>query len=77
VLTFALFVFLQTTLYWKLFQMCMWDVKSRVLNLSQLGLFPKIFGQDLSKVSPSNHMMMQVASFFNLNFFDANVKCDV
>jgi len=39
------------TLYWKMFQMCMWDVRSRVLNLSQLGLFPKIFGQDLSKVS--------------------------
>ena len=39
-----------TTLYWKLFQMCMWDVKSRVLNLGQLGLFPKIFGQDLSKM---------------------------
>jgi len=38
------------TLYWKLFQMCMWDAKSRVLNLSQLGLFPKIFGQDLSKM---------------------------
>ena len=28
----------------------MWDVKSRVLNLGQLGLFPKIFGQDLSKM---------------------------
>lgn len=39
-----------TTLYWKIFQMCMWDVKSRVLNLSQLGLFPKFFGQDLSKM---------------------------
>jgi len=38
------------TLYWKMFQMCMWDVRSRVLNLSQLGLFPKIFGQDLSKM---------------------------
>lgn len=38
------------TLYWKMFQMCMWDVKSRVMNLSQLGLFPKFFGQDLSKV---------------------------
>lgn len=42
---------LQNTLYWKMFQMCMWDVQSRVLNLSKLGLFPKIFGQDLSKVS--------------------------
>ncbi|KAL7431543.1 hypothetical protein ACHAXH_001520, partial [Discostella pseudostelligera] len=30
--------------------MCMWDVQSRVLNLSKLGLFPKIFGQDLSKM---------------------------
>lgn len=31
--------------------MCMWDVQSRVIKLSQLGLFPKIFGQDLTKVS--------------------------
>jgi len=38
------------TLYWKLFQMCMWDVRGRVLNLSQLGLFPRIFGQDVTKV---------------------------
>ena len=38
------------TLYWKLFQMFMWDAKSRVMNLSQLGLFPKLFGQDLSKM---------------------------
>lgn len=38
------------TLYWKLFQMCMWDARSRVMNLSQLGLFPRFFGQDLSKM---------------------------
>ena len=38
------------TLYWKLFQICMWDVRSRVLNLSSLGLFPKLFGQDVTKV---------------------------
>ena len=28
----------------------MWDVRSRVLNLSSLGLFPKLFGQDVTKV---------------------------
>eukprot|EP00804_Cyclotella_cryptica_P028617 CCRYP_020604-RC/>CCRYP_020604-RC protein AED:0.05 eAED:0.05 QI:234/1/1/1/0.83/0.71/7/170/964 len=38
------------TLYWKLFQICMWDIGSRVLNLSSLGLFPKLFGQDVTKV---------------------------
>jgi predicted acylesterase/phospholipase RssA len=38
------------TLYWKLFQTCEWDIRSRALNLSRLGLFPKIFGQDISKV---------------------------
>jgi len=43
------------TLYWKLFQMCMWDARSRVMNLSQLGLFPRFFGQDLSKVSCSEY----------------------
>lgn len=28
----------------------MWDVQNRVLNLSQLGLFPRIFGQDVTKI---------------------------
>jgi hypothetical protein len=73
VLTLAFLACDKNTLYWKLFQMCMWDVKSRVLNLSQLGLFPKIFGQDLTKVSPRNYLlMMQVAS--KLNAFDVNVQ---
>jgi predicted acylesterase/phospholipase RssA len=36
--------------YWKIFQTCEWDIRSRALNLSRLGLFPKIFGQDMSKV---------------------------
>jgi Predicted esterase of the alpha-beta hydrolase superfamily len=38
------------SLYWKIFQLCEWDIRSRALNLSRLGLFPKIFGQDISKV---------------------------
>jgi hypothetical protein len=33
-----------------LFHCSMWDVRSRVLNLSSLGLFPKLFGQDVTKV---------------------------
>ncbi|GMH80040.1 hypothetical protein TL16_g08376 [Triparma laevis f. inornata] len=36
--------------YWRLFQMLEWDIRSRVLNLSRLGLFPKLFGQDVSKI---------------------------
>ena len=36
--------------YWKLFQSLEWDIRNRVLNLSRLGLFPKLFGQDISKV---------------------------
>ncbi len=36
--------------YWKIFQTCEWDIRNRALNLSRLGLFPKIFGQDMSKV---------------------------
>ena len=36
--------------YWQIFQLCEWDIRSRALNLSRLGLFPKIFGQDISKV---------------------------
>ena len=36
--------------YWRAFQTCEWDIRNRVLNLSRLGLFPKIFGQDVSKV---------------------------
>ncbi|GMH81534.1 hypothetical protein TrST_g5587 [Triparma strigata] len=36
--------------YWRLFQMLEWDIRSRVLNLSRLGLFPRLFGQDISKI---------------------------
>lgn len=36
--------------YWKLFQILEWDIRNRALNLSRLGLFPKLFGQDISKV---------------------------
>jgi len=38
------------SLYWKLFQTMEWDIRSRALKLSRLGLFPRIFGQDISKV---------------------------
>lgn len=40
----------QKSFYWRLFQMFEWDIRSRALNLSRLGLFPKMFGQDMSKV---------------------------
>ena len=36
--------------YWRIFQTLEWDIRNRVLNLSRLGLFPKLFGQDISKV---------------------------
>eukprot|EP00980_Cylindrotheca_fusiformis_P019923 scaffold7017_cov134-Cylindrotheca_fusiformis.AAC.18 len=36
--------------YWKLFQLFEWDIRNRALKLGRLGLFPKIFGQDISKV---------------------------
>jgi len=36
--------------YRKLFQTIEWDIRSRALKLSGLGLFPKVFGQDISKV---------------------------
>lgn len=36
--------------YWRLFQTMEWDIRSRALNLSRLGLFPKVFGQDISKI---------------------------
>ncbi len=38
------------SLYWKIFQTIEWDIRSRALKLSRLGLFPRIFGQDVSKV---------------------------
>lgn len=38
------------SLYWRLFQILEWDIRSRALNLGRLGLFPKFFGQDVSKV---------------------------
>jgi len=36
--------------YWGVFQTCEWDIRNRALNLSRLGLFPKIMGHDISKV---------------------------
>uniref|UniRef100_A0A7S4JVP5 PNPLA domain-containing protein n=1 Tax=Odontella aurita TaxID=265563 RepID=A0A7S4JVP5_9STRA len=38
------------SLYWRSFQACEWDIRGRALTLSRLGLFPKIFGHDMSKV---------------------------
>jgi len=38
------------SLYWRLFQTLEWDIRSRALKLSRLGLFPQFFGQDISKV---------------------------
>jgi TAG lipase/steryl ester hydrolase/phospholipase A2/LPA acyltransferase len=40
----------QKSFYWRLFQTMEWDIRSRALKLSRLGLFPRIFGQDISKV---------------------------
>jgi len=40
----------QKSLYWRLFQTLEWDIRSRALKLSRLGLFPRFFGQDISKV---------------------------
>jgi hypothetical protein len=40
----------QKSLYWRLFQTIEWDIRSRALKLSRLGLFPRIFGQDVSKI---------------------------
>lgn len=38
------------SLYWRLFQLYEWDIRNRALNLGRLGLFPKLFGQDVSKM---------------------------
>ena len=40
----------QRSAYWRIFQTLEWDMRNRALNLSRLGLFPRIFGQDISKV---------------------------
>lgn len=40
----------QKSLYWCLFQTIEWDIRSRALKLSRLGLFPRFFGQDISKI---------------------------
>lgn len=40
----------QKSMYWRLFQTIEWDIRSRALKLSRLGLFPRIFGQDVSKI---------------------------
>eukprot|EP00549_Striatella_unipunctata_P004417 CAMPEP_0118685032 /NCGR_PEP_ID=MMETSP0800-20121206/6998_1 /TAXON_ID=210618 ORGANISM="Striatella unipunctata, Strain CCMP2910" /NCGR_SAMPLE_ID=MMETSP0800 /ASSEMBLY_ACC=CAM_ASM_000638 /LENGTH=496 /DNA_ID=CAMNT_0006581853 /DNA_START=35 /DNA_END=1526 /DNA_ORIENTATION=- len=38
------------SLYWRFFETLEWDIRNRALSLSRLGLFPKIYGQDISKV---------------------------
>eukprot|EP00531_Pseudo-nitzschia_arenysensis_P006080 CAMPEP_0116155976 /NCGR_PEP_ID=MMETSP0329-20121206/22590_1 /TAXON_ID=697910 /ORGANISM="Pseudo-nitzschia arenysensis, Strain B593" /LENGTH=858 /DNA_ID=CAMNT_0003653037 /DNA_START=260 /DNA_END=2836 /DNA_ORIENTATION=- len=38
------------SVYRRLFQTIEWDIRSRALKLSGLGLFPKIFGHDISKI---------------------------
>lgn len=40
----------QKSFYWRIFQTIEWDIRSRALKLSRLGLFPRFFGQDISKV---------------------------
>jgi TAG lipase/steryl ester hydrolase/phospholipase A2/LPA acyltransferase len=40
----------KTSFYWRLFQTMEWDIRNRALKLSRLGLFPRFFGQDMSKV---------------------------
>lgn len=40
----------QKSFYWQLFQTIEWDIRSRALKLSRLGLFPRLFGQDVSKI---------------------------
>jgi TAG lipase / steryl ester hydrolase / phospholipase A2 / LPA acyltransferase len=40
----------KTSLYWRLFQTMEWDIRNRALKLGRLGLFPRLFGQDMSKV---------------------------
>lgn len=64
-----------TTLYWKLFQMCMWDVQSRVIKLSQLGLFPTIFGQDLTKLVTQKYYgkLTLVPRFTTLQMFGLKI----
>lgn len=48
--------------YRKLFQTIEWDIRSRALKLSGLGLFPKIFGHDISKSFPSLGYFRQFAN---------------
>jgi predicted acylesterase/phospholipase RssA len=38
------------SVYWSLCQTMEWAIRNRALNLSRLGLFPKFFGQDMSKL---------------------------
>jgi len=40
----------RNSMYWRVFQMLEWDIRNRALQLSRLGLFPRLFGQDMSKV---------------------------
>ena len=52
--------------YRRLFQTIEWDIRSRALKLSGLGLFPKIFGQDISK---STYSFIQCFRIFRARIF--------
>ena len=47
--------------YRTLFQTIEWDIRSRALKLSGLGLFPKIFGHDISEFL---HLFVSITKYF-------------
>jgi len=61
--------------YRKLFQTIEWDIRSRALKLSGLGLFPKLFGHDIGKVFKQKYHgnLTLVPRFTKMQTFGLNV----
>mmetsp|Transcript_23133 Transcript_23133/g.54693 ORF Transcript_23133/g.54693 Transcript_23133/m.54693 type:complete len:860 (+) Transcript_23133:327-2906(+) len=61
--------------YRRLFETIEWDIRSRALKLSRLGLFPKLFGHDISKVFKQKYHgnLTLVPRFTTLQTFGLNV----
>jgi len=61
--------------YRKLYQTLEWDIRSRALKLSGLGLFPKLFGHDIGKVFKQKYHgdLTLVPRFTKMQTFGLNV----
>lgn len=59
--------------YQRIFQTIEWDIRSRALKLSGLGLFPKVFGHDISEYLHSLRFMFIYVAQKNFSTIEVGV----